>query len=69
VVYKPLELVYWRYYLYSSFYWSKNSTFAGGVWKSLETRTREALEGYKQSLMGDSGGSSEDQNTNKECKL
>jgi hypothetical protein len=37
----------------------------GGIWKSLEVETREALECCKQSLMSDSDGSSENQNANK----
>lgn len=36
--------------------------FVGGVWKSLELSTREALNCNKQGLMGDYGRSSEDQN-------
>jgi hypothetical protein len=34
----------------------------GGIRKSLEMQTREALEWYKQILMGGSGGNLEDQN-------
>jgi hypothetical protein len=43
--------------------------FAGGIWKQLEICIRERLECCKQSLMGDSCGSSEEQNAyrNEDC--
>jgi hypothetical protein len=34
----------------------------GGIWKSLEMQARKVVECYKQSLLDDSGGNSEDQN-------
>jgi hypothetical protein len=39
--------------------------FAGGIWKSLETQARESLGRCKQNLMRESGGSSGDQNGNR----
>jgi hypothetical protein len=37
----------------------------GGTWKSSEMPGREFLGCWKYSFMGDSGGSSEDQNANR----
>jgi hypothetical protein len=37
--------------------------FAEGIWKSLEVRARQAKEIYEQSLKGNFGRSSEDQNS------
>jgi hypothetical protein len=37
----------------------------GEIWKSLEMHAREALECSMQSLMGDPGGSSQDQSANR----
>jgi hypothetical protein len=37
----------------------------GGIWKSLEMWAREAHECYKESLMGDSRWSSEDQDAHR----
>jgi hypothetical protein len=37
----------------------------GGIWKHLELQARENLECCKQSLVGDSGGNSEDENADR----
>jgi hypothetical protein len=37
--------------------------FAEGIWKSLEVRARQAKEIYEQSLKGNFGRRSEDQNS------
>jgi hypothetical protein len=39
--------------------------FVRRMWKSLEMYARETLDCYKQSLMGSSGGNSEDQTVNR----
>jgi hypothetical protein len=39
--------------------------FIRTIWKSLEKGDRESLECCKQSLMGNSSGSSEDQSANR----
>jgi hypothetical protein len=39
--------------------------FWGRVWKIMEKQARKGLECYKQSLMGDSGRRSKDQNDNR----